>query len=129
MGLKWLKNTGIPIGKRYFKKDTAIIILMGVNDLDNYKKYVSYINENVHSWKSNGSRVYFVSANPCEGKHEYLNTKIEAFNSYLKSNLSSDVIFIDTYSYLLDDGYHTTDGLHYDKSTSRAIYNYIKSKV
>jgi hypothetical protein len=128
-GLSWLKSTGISVAKSYFKSGTAIVILMGVNDLDNASSYVSYINSNVSSWTSNGSKLYYVSVTPCSGSYSYLNSKISTFNSTVKSGLSSSVKWIDAYSYLNSNGYTTTDGLHYDKSTSNKLYNYIKSNV
>lgn len=129
MGLSWLKNTGISAAKSYFNSGTAIVILMGVNDLSNASNYITYINSNAATWKNNGSSLYFVSVNPCEGSYSHLNSKIDDFNSQLRSGLSTNVGWIDTNSHLKQVGFHTTDGLHYDKSTSEAIYNYIKSKV
>ena len=129
MGLKWMKSTGIPDAKRYFGSGSALVILMGVNDLSNINSYISYLKENVNSWTSTGTKVYFVSVNPCDGKYNYLNSKINSFNSTLSSNLPSGVTWIDTHSYLISTGYTTSDGLHYNNVTSYKIYNYIKSKV
>lgn len=129
MGLNWMKNTGVPAAKKYFTSGTAIVILMGVNDLSNMNNYVSYINSNAASWKSAGSSLYYVSVNPCNGSYSNMNSKIQQFNSTVKSSLSSEVGWIDTYSQMYRLGFKTTDGLHYDKSTYQTIYNYIKSKV
>ena len=129
MGLDWMKSTGIPAAKQYFGAGSAIVILMGVNDLSNANNYISYVNSNAASWKSNGSSLYYVSVNPCDGNYSHLNSKIQTFNATVKSGLSSNVGWIDTYSQLVSSGYQTTDGLHYDKSTYNAIYNYIKSRV
>lgn len=129
MGLKWLKSTGIPAASEYFTKDRSIVILMGVNDLGNINNYIKYINDNSSSWTKNGSSLYFVSVNPCDGKYSNLNSSIETFNSRLKLDLSQNINFIDTYSILKSQGFSTTDGLHYEKSTYQVIYNYIKSNV
>ena len=129
MGLNWMKNTGMPAAQQYFSSGTAIVILMGVNDLHNADNYISYVNENLSSWTSNGSSVYYATVNPCSGSYSHLNSSIDSFNSKLKSGLSSNVKIIDTNAYLVSNGYNTTDGLHYDKSTSDAIYNYIKNNV
>lgn len=129
MGLNWLRGTGILAAKQYFTSDTAIVILMGVNDLSNASNYISYINSNAASWKRNGSSLYFVSVNPCSGSYSNLNSKIQNFNAQVKSGLSSNVGWIDTYTQLNSVGFKSTDGLHYDKSTYQTIYNYIKSKV
>lgn len=129
MGLDWLKSTGIPVGKSYFSSGTSVVILMGVNDLHNIDQYISYLNQNIASWKKTGSQFYYVSVNPCTGSYNSMNSKIANFNSKLQRNLSSSFHWIDTYSYLSSSGYSTTDGLHYDNETSNKIYNYIKNNV
>lgn len=129
MGLNWLKSTGIPAAEKYFTKGTAIVILMGVNDLYNADNYVKYINENLSTWKGNGSSLYFVSVNPCTGNYSYLNSKISTFNSTVKRGLSNEVGWIDTHSQLNSSNITSGDGLHYGKSTYQIIYNYIKNNV
>lgn len=129
MGIDWMKNTGIPAAQQYFNSGTAIVILMGVNDLSNVDAYINYVNSNVDTWKKNGSSLYFVTVNPCSGSYSYLNSSIDSFNAKLKNNLSDSVKVIDTNAYLVSNGYTTTDGLHYDKNTSNMIYDYIKNNV
>ena len=124
-----MKNTGMPVAKKYFGSGTAIVILMGVNDLSNANNYINYVNSNAASWKSNGSSLYFVSVNPCNGSYSNMNSKIQQFNGTVKNGLNGNVGWIDTNSQLYSVGFKTTDGLHYDKSTYQTIYNYIKSKV
>ncbi len=126
MGLDWMKNTGISAASSYLNSGAALVILMGVNDLYNASNYVSYINSNVSSWSTKGSKVYFVSVNPCDGGYSHLNSQINSFNNTLKSGLSKNVKYIDTNSSL---SFTTTDGLHYNESTSKGIYNYIKRYV
>lgn len=128
-GLAWMKDVGIPAAKKYFVKGNAIVILMGVNDLSNADNYISYINSNSSSWKSNGSSLYFVSVNPCQGSYSNLNSTIINFNSKLKNGLNSSVGWIDTNTVLTNNGFKTTDGLHYDESTYKVIYDYIKNRV
>lgn len=129
MGLNWLKSTGIPAAEKYFTSGTAIVILMGVNDLFNANNYIKYVNENVSNWKKNGSSLYFVSVNPCTGNYNYLNTQIVDFNSTVKNGLSNEVGWIDTYSQLNSNNISSSDGLHYGKNTYQIIYNYIKNNV
>lgn len=126
MGLSWMKSTGISAASGYLNSVAALVILMGVNDLENASSYVSYINSNVSSWATNGSKIYFVSVNLCNGSYNYLNSSINSFNSTLKSGLDSKVKYIDTNSNL---SFETTDGLHYNEETSKNIYNYIKKYV
>lgn len=129
MGLDWMKSVGVPAAKQYFTSGTAIVILMGVNDLHNANNYIEYINSNAPEWTSKGSSLYYVSVNPCDGSYSNLNAKIQAFNTQLKLGLSNGIGWIDTISELQTSGIATTDGLHYDKSTYQKIYDYIKSKV
>ena len=125
MGLPWMKSTGIPNIESKISSNSAIIILMGVNDLSNSKSYIKYVNGNAPSWNKKGAKVYFVSVNPTDGNYNYLDANIKSFNSDLKSNLSSTVKFIDSYNYLVKNGFSTTDGLHYNNSTYKKIYNYV----
>ena len=129
MGLQWMKSTGIPAATPYFTSGTAIVILMGVNDLSNANNYISYVNQNASTWKSKGSSLYYVSVNPCNGSYDFLNTNIVSFNNTVKSGLDSSVGWIDTYSVLVNNGFSSGDGLHYDQATYQTIYNYIKSNV
>ena len=129
MGLDLLKSTGIPAATPYFNSGSAIVILMGVNDLFNANSYINYINSNANNWKSKGSSLYFVSVNPCSGSYSNMNNNIVNFNNTVKNGLSNMVGWIDTYSVLTSGGFNTTDGLHYDGATYQTIYNYIKSKV
>ena len=126
MGLNWMKSTGIPAAKEYFKSGVSVVILMGVNDLRNQDSYIEYLNSNVESWTSTGAKVYFVSVNPCDGSYEHMNSRISTFNTNLKKGLSNKIGWINTHDNIT---FKTSDGLHYNKDTSIKIYNYIKNKV
>ena len=130
MGLAWMKSTGIPEATKYMSNGTALIILMGVNDLYNLNEYLNYINTNYSNWTSKGVNVYFTSVNPCTGNYaNLLNNKIVSFNNGIKKGLNPNIRYIDSHSNLISTGYNTTDGLHYDKKTSDKIYNYVKNNV
>ena len=130
MGLAWMVNTGIPSAEKYMSDGTAIIILMGVNDLYNLNEYVKYINNNYSKWMDKGVVVYFVSVNPCTDNYaKLLNKKINKFNSEISKALNPNIRYIDSYSNLLNTGYNTVDGLHYDYETSNKLYNFIKSNI
>lgn len=127
-GLDWMKSSGVPNVESNIKNGSAVIILMGVNDLYHADSYISYINEKANSWKSKGATTYFVSVNPTENSYSHLNTDIDSFNQKLKNGLVN-VNYIDTNSYLKSNGFSTTDGLHYTQDTYNKIYNYIKSHL
>ena len=129
MGLKWMSETGVPNIQGYIKNGSKIVILMGVNDLYQPDNYIKYINGKVSEWTGLGADIYFVSVNPCDGSYSHLNEKITSFNNKLRSGLNSRVKYLDCNSHLKSVGFTTTDGLHYDSSTSRKIYNFIKSNI
>lgn len=129
MGLSWMKSTGIPNIESEIKSGSAVVILMGVNDLYKIDQYISYLNENSSKWKEKGAQVYFVSVNPTEASYSNLNDDIDSFNQKMRSNLTSNIKYMDCNSYLKSNGFSTTDGLHYTTDTYNKIYTYIKSNL
>lgn len=127
MGLDWMKSTGVPNIESSIASDNRIIILMGVNDLSNVDSYITYINSKAAEWKSKGAKTYFVSVT--QASKGSLSTSIPTFNDKMKSSLSSDVTYLDAYGYLSSAGWHSDDGLHYDKATYEKIYNYVNSNT
>lgn len=127
MGLDWTKSTGVPQVESSIGQGTAVIILMGVNDLFNQDKYITYINQKAIEWSAKGAKTYYVSVNPInESTYKgFKNTKIEDFNSKMQAGLKN-VEYIDTYNYLIThDCNYTSDGLHYKASTYKKIYELI----
>lgn len=129
MGYDWMKSTGVPNIENSITSGSAVIILMGVNDLYHSDEYISYLNSNVNSWTQKGAKVVFVSVNPTDGSRNSLNDKIDNFNQKLKNSLSSNIQYIDTNSRLRSEGFSTTDGLHYTNETYQKIYSIIKSSL
>ena len=104
--------------------NTAVIILMGVNDLYHVNDYISYINAKAAEWGDRGAQTYFVSVGPVQNDPYCSNAEIESFNAAMQANLSG-VTYIDVYSHLVSEGFSTIDGTHYPDSVSVDIYNYI----
>ena len=129
MGLDWMKSTGIPNIDSEVTSGSALVILMGVNDLYHVDSYISYLNGLVSSVKSRGAKMYFVSVNPTSGSASYLNEDIDSFNAKMKSKLSSYIEYIDTNTYLKKNGFSSGDGVHYSVTTYKNIYSYIKSNL
>lgn len=129
MGLNWMKSTGIPNIESQITNGSCIIILMGVNDLYNADNYISYVNGLVSGVNQKGGKLYFVSVNPTNRSAEHLNDDIEAFNNKLKSGLSSYVQYIDTNTYLMNNGFSSSDGVHYTNTTYKQIYTLIKGSI
>ncbi len=124
MGYDWMVSTGVPQIEAEIVDNTSVIILMGVNDVQNLNKYVQYINEKAKEWTDRGASTYFVSVGPVENDPYVTNEQIESFNAAMKANLLG-VTYIDVYSHLVETGYSTLDGTHYPEDVSVEIYNYI----
>lgn len=128
MGLAWMKDTGVPAIESKIGSDTAICILMGINDMI-YRKaseYTEYINSKATFWMGKGSTVYFVSVNPVRktGYGSITNDKIDKWNQEVRNGLAAGVGYIDTYHAIFDT-FNAPDGLHYDAATYKDIYNTI----
>lgn len=135
MAYDWMVKTGVPAIENSVNSNTGVCFLMGINDMS-YRKasdYSNYINQCAQRWSAKGACTYFVSVNPVgspgSGRYQSItNDKIQKWNQEVRNGLSSNVGYIDTYSVIISN-YNTVDGLHYDKNTSLAIYNAIKSAV
>ena len=129
-GLTYMKSNEEAMKKKD-SKNTAYVINMGVNDLYNANSYVEYINKIAKNYKGD---IYYLSVNPVEESkaanngYSIKNSDIEKFNSTLKSGLKN-VTYLDSYNYLKNNGFSTTDGIHYDKKTYQKIYSYINFNV
>ena len=124
MGYDWMVSTGVPQVEDQIEDNTAVIILMGVNDLYHVNDYISYINSKAAEWGNRGAQTYFVSVGPVQNDPYCSNAEIESFNAAMQANLSG-VTYIDVYSHLVSEGFSTVDGTHYPDSVSIDIYNYI----
>ena len=100
-------------------RDTVIVYELGVNDFN-----IDGCLEALYDLDSLGFRhIYFTSIAPVdEGKEaEYgysvTNSRIEAFNNAVRSNLPASVASMDSYEYLSSMGIETMDGVHYTAPT------------
>lgn len=129
MGYYWLSDTALPEINRVVKDGTHLIINLGVNDVSNADKYVSRINAQMNAWREKGVIVYYASVNPVSNYPDLSNERIEAFNTTLQEELDPSIIWIDSYSWLMDHGYSTADGLHYRNNTYMDLYSYYLSFI
>ena len=127
-GYSWFSSTAINQIMDYAGPGTSLVINFGVNDLANASKYIELINSYIDEWEAAGITVYYASVNPV-GSTTVTNEQIAEFNATMKAGLDSRITWIDSYSYLMTNGYGTSDGLHYTSSTYQAIYNYYISAI
>lgn len=134
MGLTWMKSTGIPKIESKIRQNTAVVILMGVNDvLDLWQadNYASYLNSKAKTWKAKGAETYYVSLTPVDDtKDKYEKNKdLIAWNTRIKKKLSSNVTYIDIFKKMKTGLVTTSDGLHYQKESSLKFFNLVYDAV
>lgn len=121
---------------------SIIVLNLGVNDLGNLYRYQSIYAEYAKTCWSQ-CPIYIVSVNPCSYPCTSVsNQRISSFNSSMEqwiqefneenASASAEAIpirYIDTYHYLLSEGFSSSDGLHYSSSTYERIYLYILDQI
>ncbi len=126
MGLRWMKDTGVPQVEDKIGEGTDVVILMGVNDVaDAYtvNNYLTYLNGKSAEWKERGADVHYVSIMPVKKDTKSVtNEGISVWNDEMKSK-SYKMSYID----MKESGivYDFTDTYHFKSHTSRDIYSYI----
>jgi hypothetical protein len=111
----------------YQIRDKTVIINLGVNDLDS-RAYLNLYNSMPDEFLDN-NKVIVMAVNPCDGNYQYLNSRIEQFNSDLSAGLDSRITFLDSYTFLMWNGFSTFDGLHYTDGTYVDIYNFVFDRL
>lgn len=129
-GYSWMQAIGTPYALSHIDEADAIVIWFGINDLERFADYINYVNSIAGQYDL---PVYYMTVGPCNGKWEEKNNNVIAFNMALTQFLDPSVTIIDAYSYIyagLESGmFATTDGLHYDYNTSKAIYGYMLEQI
>lgn len=133
-GYDWYVSTAEPQLKKKLKKNPAatVVINLGVNDVGNYKNYISRYKKLLQSFPK--AKIYFMSINPVDSKYNWgwlscsqMKSSIKKFNSELKKAFPTR--YIDCYTYLTKEGFSTRDGIHYSNATYKRIYTYILKQV
>lgn len=127
----------------------TIFFNLGINDLD-YKEqgkkvdgieicsasdYVKLYKRLKEKWQEHN--LIFESVNPLDlevlkvekfgDRPMSDNDKVEEFNDFIREEVSKDnIYYCDTYTYLLNNGFESHDGLHYSDETSKAIIQQLK---
>lgn len=134
-GLTWMKKTGVPAVENEIGKNTAVVILMGVNDgadLWVTDEYTAYLTEKSKAWAKKGAVTYYFSITPIDEAiykpADITNSDIIAWNKAMKSKLPSSVKYVDIYS-SMKSGMKTYDGMHYMEESSVKFFNLIKRNV
>ncbi len=123
-GYSWFSSTALTQVEQIKKRNTDIdawqyIINLGVNDLGSIDKYLEKYEKLA---EEDNIEIILVSVNPVKNYPTVSNDDIEAFNEKLEE---SGFYYIDTYSVLEEEGFSTSDGLHYTSDTYELIYETI----
>lgn len=128
MGYIWMRDTGAPQIEPYLAEDTAIVILMGVNDVHFINEYLEYVNQKSLDWALRGADTYFCTVGPLTTESLYVtNPEVIAFNEALHQGLNSNVKIIELYDHMVTHGFATFDGIHYSIPTDHDMFQYILS--
>lgn len=133
MGYSWLTATAGPVVKRYLAGNPKLKVVFGfgINDLGNISQYISYYRSFMKKYPD--AEFYFLSVNPVNetlaASNGYLvkNSEIQAFNAKMKSAFGAK--YIDTYTWLSNEGFSSWDGVHYTGETYRKLYDYLIKKI
>ena len=101
-----------------------IVFNLGVNDLENVKEYLKLLNSRPPKFLKENNLIV-LSVNPCAGIYSELNEQIDQFNTLMENNLEPSILWIDSNSWMLENGFATHDGLHYDDDTYWNLYCYV----
>ncbi|MCD7813991.1 MAG: hypothetical protein LUH20_08100 [Lachnospiraceae bacterium] len=128
-GYSWLSETGIPFLRSAISDypTRPVIFNMGVNDYENLYNYMVLYAEVTAEYAD--TVFYFLSVNPVDDEAGLYvtNADIEDFNSHLKNTYPDT--YLDSYSYLLESGTETIDGIHYSEEAYRQIYLFVKDAL
>ena len=117
VGNRWFWNYGEAI--KDLSRDTVIVYGLGVNDLDSVEcvSVLTYLRDLGFQY------IYFVAAGPVdEAKAEAYgytrtNRQIMEYNQEVYANLPDGVGALDSYVFLMSNGFDTWDGIHYKDET------------
>lgn len=121
-GYRWFSSEAVPLIDAAVQSGTKILINFGVNDVANEEAYAELVNSKAEEWEKKGAEVYYASVNPVEDGRYVTEEMVEEFNAELQADLSPAVEWIDSFSWLMEEGYTLTDGLHFSNQTNEKLY-------
>lgn len=133
MGYSWLESTAGPALRQSLNQSpyVKVVLALGVNDLGNIQRYISYYQTLIRTYPD--TRFYILAVNPVDESKEAVygysvkNTDIKTFNKKMKAAFGAS--YLPSYGYLTQNGFETSDGVHYTAATYQKLYNYIMGKI
>ena len=128
-GYDWLIETGEPELRKMLAEypNMDVVLSLGVNDLNNIDSYIEEYKKIKAEFPD--TRIWIMSVMPVlESVEEHTgysiqNSTVDDFNDKLKEEFGDR--YIDTYSYLVANGFKTWDGVHYTEDTYVDLENYV----
>ncbi len=124
-GYSWFSSDGVLALADYLGSNPSqtVVLNLGVNDPENINVYIDLYKKLITDYTS--ADFYMLSVNPLDDDADLntTNEMIELFNATLKSSFPDQ--YLDCYSYLIQNGYETVDGLHYTDDTYRSIHSFV----
>jgi lysophospholipase L1-like esterase len=130
-GFKWFTSTALSeVSNLSNSKKKYLVINLGVNDLGNVDSYIKKYKE-LAGTTFKDINIFLLSVNPTKGKYDNLNSKIDTFNDGLSklAKEKDNIVYCDTVNYLRNNGFNSSDGLHYNEETSKIIYGQVKKCI
>lgn len=105
-------------------KGWSIICGLGINDLPFIEEYIKIYQELLRR----GYQLTLLSVNPVDEPNSICNNHdINQFNVALRR--VQDSVYMDSYHYLLEQGYSTKDTIHYTPETYRNVLQFIRKHI
>ncbi len=135
----WFQDTAVPKLRKILNSDPSyqVVINMGVNDCqlrccgeENYQayNYVSLINSLIQEFPD--TKFYFASVGHLDSDVEpvfvtavRMNAFVDEFNDVMRSRCAAS--YLPLGEYLIENGFSTLDGIHFDEVTCKKIYDYV----
>lgn len=151
-GLDWFKTTGYQqlhkkmeaVYKSNHQAKQAVVINLGINDLDHYREYISYMKKvSTMLRRDFNCDMYYMSLNPINSAVISASNfiprteqQVNLFNRSIRANLCTgnkrSFQYLDCWTGLQKYGWlsnpynqNKSDGLHYSKATYLRIYNFV----
>ncbi len=122
-GHSYLEERGIPALYDAIASwpDAPVVFNLGVNDCENITLYLDTYEQILADYPD--TQFYFMSVNPVTADSRLVtNEDIEAFNRVLRAVYPDR--YIDTYTWMTEGGFISTDGVHYAGRQYEAIHDY-----
>ena len=132
MGYSWFSNQ---INNIKNNSNGTVVINMGVNDIVGNANASTVANNYYSLYRELASSTpnknfYIMSVNPVGTGTSVSQSNVSTFNSTMRSLINnsglSNLKYLDSYNNVT---FNTTDGLHYDSTTYRSLYQYVLREV